>query len=130
MNVKPIIELAEYQLLRELIKRNTDIKVYKEAKQLSDELDRAIVIKKDELNQKIIRIGSKIKLDVKKTNQNLSIQLVLPEEANLKEGKISLLAPLGVALIGFSEGDEVNWEMPGGTTQIKILNVSNEHLIE
>lgn len=130
MNVKPIIELAEYQLLRELIKRNTDIKVYKEAKQLSDELDRAIVIKKDELNQKIIRIGSKIKLDVKKTNQNLSIQLVLPEEANLKEGKISLLAPLGVALIGFSEGDEVNWEMPGGTTQIKILNVSNEHLEE
>ena len=128
MNVKPIIELAEYQLLRDLIKRNTDRKVYKEAKQLSDELDRAIVIQKEELNPKIIRIGSKIQLDVIKSNQKLEIQLVLPEDANLKEKKISLLAPLGVALIGFSEGDEVNWEMPGGTTQIKILNVSNEHL--
>ncbi|MBA5628551.1 GreA/GreB family elongation factor [Moheibacter lacus] len=130
MKLKPIIELADYQILRNLIKRNQDQKVLKEAKQLSDELDRAIVIKNEELNPKIIRIGSEIEIEEAKSKRKMKIQLVLPEEANLPAGKVSLLAPLGVALIGFSENDEVNWEMPGGSTMIKILNVSNEHLVE
>ena len=125
MNVKPIILLPEYQLLRELIKRNPN-----EGKPLSDELDRAIVIKEEELNKKIIRIGSEIEFEVTKTKQKMKIQLVLPEESNLKEQKISILAPLGTALIGFAENDEVEWEMPGGKMLLKILHVSNEHLEE
>lgn len=125
MNVKPIILLSEYQSLRELIKRNP-----KEGKPLSDELDRAIVIKKEESNKKIIRIGSEVEFEVMKTKNNMKIQLVLPQEANLKEQKISIFAPLGTALIGFSENDEVEWEMPGGKMLLKILNVSNEHLVE
>jgi len=125
MNVRPIILLAEYQSLRELIKRNP-----KEGKSLSDELDRAIVIKEEELNKKIIRIGSQVEFEITKTKSKMKIQLVLPEESNLKEQKISIFAPLGTALIGFSENDEVEWEMPGGRMLLKILNVSNEHLTE
>lgn len=125
MNIKPIILLTEYQSLRELIKRNPQ-----EGKPLSDELDRAIVIKEEELNKKIIRIGSEVELEVAKTKNKMKIQLVLPEESNLKEQKISIFAPLGTALIGFSENDEVEWEMPGGRMLIRILNVSNEHLVE
>ncbi len=130
MKLKPIILLSDYQTLRDLVKRNTDTSISKEAQQLSDELDRAIVIKEEELNKKIVRIGSEIEFEETKSKRKMKIRLVLPENANLKEGKVSLLAPLGVALIGFSEGDEVNWEMPGGTTQLKILQVSNEYLIE
>jgi len=125
MNIKPIILLTEYQSLRELVKRNPQ-----EGKPLSDELDRAIVIKEEELNKKIIRIGSEVELEVAKTKNKMKIQLVLPEESNLKEQKISIFAPLGTALIGFSENDEVEWEMPGGRMLIRILNVSNEHLVE
>jgi len=125
MNVRPIILLAEYQSLRELIKRNP-----KEGKPLSDELDRAIVIKKEDLNKKIIRIGSEVEFEVAKTKNKMKIQLVLPEESNLKEQKVSIFAPLGTALIGFSENDEVEWEMPGGKMLLKILNVSNEHLVD
>jgi len=125
MNVRPIILLAEYQSLRELIKRNP-----KEGKPLSDELDRAIVIKKEDLNKKIIRIGSEVEFEVAKTKNKMKIQLVLPEESNLKEQKVSIFAPLGTALIGFSENDEVEWEMPGGKMLLKILDVSNEHLVD
>lgn len=125
MNLKPIILLSEYQLLRELIKRNP-----KEGQSLSDELNRAIVIKEDELNKKIIRLGSNIEFVIQKTNHKRNIQLVLPEESNLNQQKISILAPLGTALIGFSENDEVEWEMPGGKMLLKITNVSNEHLVE
>ena len=130
MKLKPIIILTEYKILRELIKRNKDSHLAKEASQLSAELDRAIVIQQEELNKKIVRIESEIEFEELKSKRKMKIQLVMPENANLKEGKVSLLAPLGVALIGFSEGDEVNWEMPGGSTQLKILQVSNEHLVE
>ncbi len=125
MNVKPIILLSEYQALRELIKRNP-----KEGIPLSDELDRAIVIKEEELNKKIIRIGSEVEFEVVKTKNKMQVQLVLPEESNLKQQKISIFAPLGTALIGFSENDEVEWEMPGGKMLLKILSVSNDHLVE
>lgn len=121
MNLKPIILLSEYQILRELIKRNP-----KEGQSLSEELNRAIVIKEDELNKKIIRLGSNIEFVIQKTNYKKKIQLVLPEESNLNQQKISILAPLGTALIGFSENDEVEWEMPGGKMLLKITNVSNE----
>src|SRR5690606_16204160 len=112
MNLKPIILLSEYQALRELIKRNP-----KDGKPLSDELDRAIVIKEEELNKKIIRVGSEIEFEVVKTKKKMKIQLVLPEESNLQQQKISILAPLGTALIGFSENDEVEWDMPGGRSE-------------
>lgn len=121
MNLKPIILLSEYQLLRELIKHNP-----KEGKSLSDELNRAIVIKEEELNKKIIRLGSEIELFIPKTKKKMKVQLVLPEDSNLKQQKISIFAPLGTALIGFSENDEVEWEMPGGKMLLKIMNVSNE----
>lgn len=121
MNLKPIILLSEYQLLRELIKQNP-----KDGKALSDELNRAIVIKENELNKKIIRLGSNIEFFVIKTKKKMNIQLVLPAESNLTEQKISIFAPLGTALIGFSENDEVEWEMPGGKMILKITNVSNE----
>lgn len=130
MNVKPIILLADYQQLRELIKRNKETSSAKEANQLSIELDRAIVIQKEELNKKIIRVDSEIEVQELKTKKRMNFQLVMPEYADLKKGKISILAPLGIALIGFSEGDEVNWEMPGGNTQIKILNVSNDFKVD
>lgn len=125
MNLKPILLLSEYQILRELIKRNP-----KEGQSLSDELNRAIIIKEDELNKKIIRLGSHVEFIIQKTNLKKKIQLVLPEESNLNQQKISIFAPLGTALIGFSENDEVEWEMPGGKMLLKITNVSNEQLVE
>lgn len=128
MDIKPIVLLSEYQILRDLIKRNTDARVAKEVEQLSTELDRAIVIKEEEINKKIVRIGSQVEIEEMKSKRTMKVKLVLPTEANLAQGKVSLLAPLGVALIGFSEGDEVNWEMPAGTTQIRILKVNNEEL--
>ncbi len=56
----------------------------------------------------------------------MKVQIVLPEKSNIKDGKISILAPLGTALIGFSENDSVVWNMPAGEIQLRILSVSNE----
>ncbi|TWU40076.1 Regulator of nucleoside diphosphate kinase [Novipirellula aureliae] len=46
--------------------------------------------------------------------------LVYPRDAKLAEGKISILAPIGTALLGYRVGDIVRWEVPGGPTRLKI----------
>ncbi len=60
----------------------------------------------------------------------MKIQVVLPENADFKNGKISILAPLATALIGFSENDSVTWNMPSGETKLKVLSVSNENIFD
>jgi regulator of nucleoside diphosphate kinase len=50
--------------------------------------------------------------------------LTLPEQANAAEGRLSILAPLGTALLGYSEGDEFSWEMPGGIRRLRIERVN------
>jgi regulator of nucleoside diphosphate kinase len=49
--------------------------------------------------------------------------LTLPEQADAAEGRLSILAPLGTALLGYSEGDEFSWEMPGGIRRLRIQRV-------
>lgn len=126
MNLKPIILLSDYAMLRELVKRNLNSNLAKDAQQLSNELDRAIVIQKEEINKKIIRINSQVEFEEAKSKRKMKVQIVLPEKSNIKDGKISILAPLGTALIGFSENDSVVWNMPAGEIQLRILSVSNE----
>ena len=51
------------------------------------------------------------------------ITLVYPHEAEAASGRISVLAPLGTALLGYREGDEVEWLMPGGMRRLRIESV-------
>ena len=55
----------------------------------------------------------------------MKIQIVLPSSADVKQSKISILAPLSVAIIGFKENDQVDWELPAGIKTLKIVAVSN-----
>lgn len=125
----PIVSLADYKILRELTKEHADPKSPKEIKQLSAELDRAVVYKEDQtLPDDIIRINSHVEIEDMQLKKSMKVQLVLPSEANIKVGKISIIAPLGAALIGFKENDEVEWEMPAGIKKIKILKVTQPEL--
>jgi regulator of nucleoside diphosphate kinase len=49
--------------------------------------------------------------------------LVLPSEANPAAGRISLLAPLGMGMIGYREGDEFEWPLPAGTARYRVRRV-------
>ena len=55
----------------------------------------------------------------------MKIQIVMPSQSNIKEGKISILAPLSVAIIGFKENDQVDWLLPSGNKALKIITVIN-----
>jgi regulator of nucleoside diphosphate kinase len=60
-----------------------------------------------------------------KTKQQMNIQIVMPSQSNIKDGKVSILAPLSVAIIGFKENDEVEWQLPAGIKNLKIITVTN-----
>ena len=121
----PVFCKKDYQFLRELIlKSKNDINA-KEAGQLSQELDRAIISEESIHANSIIRINSHVIIEDVKANTQMKIQIVLPSLADVKERKISILAPLSVAIIGFKENDQVDWELPSGIKTLKIIQVNN-----
>ena len=65
-------------------------------------------------------MNSIVKLKFLNTQKNVQLQLVFPDQANLKEGKISIFSPVAAALIGYKVKDVIDWIVPAGKTKIKI----------
>jgi regulator of nucleoside diphosphate kinase len=93
--------------------------------QLQSELDRAVVLAADEVPAAVVTIGSMVRVVDLDSGKRSVLTLVLPHEADVAERRISVLAPLGTALLGFRAGDDVEWVMPGGTRRLHI-----EHVIQ
>lgn len=74
---------------------------------LADELDEAVLLEADEMPDHIITMHSRVELRNLDTGKREVFTLVYPEEANFELGKISILAPLGVAMIGQEIGDVI-----------------------
>ncbi|OXA76617.1 regulator of nucleoside diphosphate kinase [Flavobacterium aquidurense] len=125
MKPTPIFCKTDYQLLRELILKSKNETNAKEAALLSQELDRAIISKENILDSSIIRINSYVTIEDVKANKQMKIQIVLPSAVNVSERKISILAPLSVAIIGFKENDQIDWELPAGIKTLRIIAVDN-----
>lgn len=88
---------------------------------LEIELDRAKIIDDTEIPPGLVKMNTKFKFLVIQENKTMVIKIVYPEESNFSEGKISVLAPLGSALIGLQENQEINWMFPDG--KIKRLRI-------
>ena len=125
MKPTPILTITDYNILRELTKKAKDSSNIREIALLTQELDRAIINKEDILDETIIRINSNVVIEDVKTNKQMSIQIVMPSQSNIKEGKVSILAPLCVAVIGFKENDVVEWQLPSGIKTLKVIAVTN-----
>ncbi|GGF25175.1 GreA/GreB family elongation factor [Flavobacterium limi] len=125
MKPTPVFCKKEYQFLRELILKSKNDTNSKEAGLLSQELDRAIISEESIFDNSIIRINSHVTIKDVKANKQMKIQIVLPSLSDIKERKISVLAPLSVAIIGFKENDQVDWELPAGIKTLKIIEVNN-----
>lgn len=121
----PFFSKTDYQFLRDLILKSKNNTNAKEANQLSKELDRAIISKENVLDSTVIRINSVITVEDVKAQKQMKVQIVLPSSADIKQNRISVLAPLSVAIIGFKENDEVDWELPSGIKTLRIVAVDN-----
>lgn len=121
----PTFTTADYQLLKNLAKQNITSSNAKDMALLNGELDRAVIIKDGVIEKNIIRINSFVTIEDMSAKRQMKFQIVLPSLANVKENKVSILAPLSIAIIGFKEEDQVEWELPAGTKTLKIVTVEN-----
>ena len=98
-------------------------------RQLQAELESALVIPADEVPVGVVTIDSKVHVVDLNSDSRSVLTLVLPLEADVAEQRISVLAPIGTALLGFRAGDDVEWAMPGGTRRLHIERVTQPHQI-
>ncbi|MCP5361343.1 MAG: transcription elongation factor GreA [Hyphomicrobiales bacterium] len=92
--------------------------------ELEHKIAHAEVIDISELSGKRVKFGAKVKLVDVNTDKEATYQIVGEYEADLEQGKISLMSPIARALIGKEEGDDVEIQTPGGEKVYEILNVS------
>ncbi|WP_374165293.1 GreA/GreB family elongation factor [Arcticibacter sp. MXS-1] len=95
-------------------------------KKLLEELKNAKVVKDDELPENVICLDSQVEIADVSSRQKFTFQIVLPSEANMKQNRISVFAPIGIALLGYQTGSVVEWEMPTGLKKFEVLKVTQK----
>lgn len=93
---------------------------------LSYELKRAIIVKNDMLPPYTIKLNAQVSIRDMETQKISEFTIVLPRHADIHAKKISVLSPMGSALIGFRKGDEVEWQIPAGLKRFQVLDVVND----
>ena len=82
--------------------------------ELEAELARAEVVDPHAMPPNVVTMNSTVRFRVMSTNEAFTLTLVYPKDMDASGGKISILAPVGSALLGLSQGDEIEWPKPGG----------------
>lgn len=96
------------------------------AEELMAELDRAKVVPAKRLPQDVIHMGSTVEFR-SNDGQERRVTLVYPGEADIAQGKISILTPIGTALIGLAPGQSISWTARDGKEhELNVVSVSND----
>jgi len=91
--------------------------------ELGAELERALIAERDEVPGDLITMRTRVRVLDLESLERRELVLVFPSESDPAAGRISVLAPLGTALLGYRERDEVEWTMPGGLRRLRIEKV-------
>lgn len=90
---------------------------------LEAELERAHVVPPDEIPADVVTMNSELAVRDLDSGEEKVFSVVFPSEANADRQKISVLAPLGTAVLGYRAGDVIEWNVPGGARRLKIERV-------
>src|SRR5690606_17221906 len=89
--------------------------------ELEQELARAEVVPSEEISPDIVTMNSRARFVDEDEREELEMTLVYPRDADIEQGRISVLAPVGAALLGLSVGQEIEWPLPrGGTKRLRV----------
>ena len=90
---------------------------------LKNELDRGKVVAADEVPRRVVTMHSQVCIRDLRTDDAETYTLVYPEEADINDGKLSVLAPLGTALLGTRAGQVVKFDVPAGERRLKVEKI-------
>lgn len=91
--------------------------------ELQSELERALILRAEEVPADVITMHSQVRVLDLESRHRSDYTVVFPLESDISARRISVLAPLGTALLGFREGDDVEWMMPGGMRRLRVESV-------
>ena len=90
---------------------------------LEEELSQAEVVEPQKMPPDVVTMNSKAVLRDLDTSKEMVYRLVFPKDADIDSGAISVLAPVGTAILGYREGDVIEWPVPSGKRRIKVEKI-------
>ncbi|WP_306014175.1 MULTISPECIES: GreA/GreB family elongation factor [unclassified Allomuricauda] len=124
-----LIEKREYVLLKRLLNLSgyhKDNAWRKSVKKLMDELEGAKILDEDKMPDDVIRFNSNVTI-VSETGWHKKFKLVLPAKSDVRNNCISILTPMGAAVMGYANGDSIVWEFPSGSQRLTIEDIEQEN---
>lgn len=127
MNPKPIyVSQADHARLSKLIEELAASGAKSRGMEgLRTELQRANVVDTAAISADLVTLNSLVSIRDEDTGELETYTVTLPEDADPEESKISILSPIGTGLLGYSVGDWVEWETPGGLRHLRIESVEH-----
>lgn len=95
-------------------------------KALAGELCRARVVPGEQVPRDVVKMNSTIRLRDLEAGEDETYTLVYPHEADISAGRLSILAPVGTALLGYRVGDVVEWPVPSGVARFRVEEVISQ----
>ncbi len=128
MKLNPVVLCeSDFQTLKEYVGIST-ARPKGDEMSLAYELGRATVVKDEALPPDTVKLNSKVTVEDVDTRKTAAYTIVMPENADISQKKVSIVAPMGSALIGFRKGEEVEWKLPAGIKKFRIVDVEHEPL--
>jgi regulator of nucleoside diphosphate kinase len=124
-----VIEKKEYLLLKRFMNLSGYYKndtLRNSVKKLLGELESAQICDEADMPKDIIRFNSIITI-VSKNGWQKTFRLVMPTDSDVKNNRISILTPMGAAVMGYAEGDAILWDFPSGEQSLTIEKVEQDN---
>ena len=106
--------------LQALLSRPTDTMDRDDVSDLVAEVQRAVVVPASEIPPDVITMNSRARLLDLDQLTTLDYTVVYPEDADFAAGRISVVAPIGAAMLGYRVGDEIEWVVPSGPRRLRV----------
>ena len=91
--------------------------------QLADEISRARIVPPEKVPADVVTMNSRVELEETDSGKELTYTLSFPADSDPVTGKVSILAPVGIALLGSHEGDVIQWKAPKGICKHRIRRI-------
>ena len=117
----------DYEVMMSYLKGGISSTAFDQAniEELQAELKNAKLVSREEFPTDVVRLNSVVTIQEEKDKKRMEVMLVTPSKADIKQRKISVLSPIGTALIGFRKGQQVEWKVPSGKKTFTIMEVVN-----
>jgi regulator of nucleoside diphosphate kinase len=116
-----VISTHDFDIISDLIDA---MKSSPEIVKLSEELDRANVVERKDLPADVVSINSTVSFIIEATKKEFTYKLITPK-ASLEPTEISIMSPIGTAIIGLTVGQTIEWPMNGGkNVTVRITEVT------